>query len=227
MTNRPCLDMNKAIRLIEEQCRELGTDERPLTRLLESCFIGWYSRSIASSIFVFCKDEKGRWCVLASERGEEAADFQGSWNCPCGYLDFDETTANCARRECYEETGIDLDINDIKFVGYEDDPVTANRQNVTFRFVDVILDKKTTDFTFSKKNNEGKEVGKIVWLPVEEVGKYKWAFGHENRINELFNAYVDTDGSYFFWRNFKKRCSNFFKKIGEFIGVLVDASSPI
>jgi 8-oxo-dGTP pyrophosphatase MutT (NUDIX family) len=227
MTNRPCLDMNKAIRLIEEQCKELGADERPYTRLLKSCFIGWYSRSMASSIFVFCKDNNGRWCVLASERGEEALDYQGYWNCPCGYLDFDETTIQCARRECFEETGVNLDVNSLKFVGFEDDPVTANRQNVTFRYISVINNKKTTDFTFSKKNNEGKEVGSIAWIPIEELGNYKWAFGHENRINELFNKYVDSDGSYRFWIDFRKRCSKFFSKVGEIIGAIIDGLSPV
>ena len=220
MTNRPCLDMNKAIRLIEEQCKELGADERPYTRLLKSCFIGWYSRSMASSIFVFCKNNNGRWCVLASERGEEALDYRGYWNCPCGYLDFDETTPQCARRECFEETGVELDINGLKFVGYEDDPVTANRQNVTFRFIDIIYDKKTTDFTFSKKNNEGKEVGKIAWIPIEELGKYNWAFGHEKRINELFETYVDPDGGYRFWSSFKKGCHKIVEVIGELLKAL-------
>ena len=39
-------------------------------------FIGWFSRSIAAAIFVFCRDEKGNLYVLASERGKGAADFK-------------------------------------------------------------------------------------------------------------------------------------------------------
>ena len=227
MTNRPCLDMKKLIGKVTAACGNLDVDYEAFKNIIDECFIGWYSRSMASSIFVFCKDNKGRWCVLASERGEEALDYQGYWNCPCGYLDFDETTAQCARRECFEETGVELDINSLKFVGYEDDPVTANRQNVTFRFVSIAYDKKTSDFTFSKKNNEGKEVGNISWIPIEELGNYKWAFGHEKRINELFEAYVDPDGGYRFWRDFKKGCSNFFRKVGEAIGVILNGLSPV
>ena len=209
MTNRPCLDKKLAENIIKQYCWEHGIESKDLIDLVGQSFIGWYSRSIASAIFVFCMDKKGTWCVLASERGEEAADFQGYWNCPCGYLDFDETTKHCAKRECFEETGVDINLDNIMMVSYEDDPVTANRQNVTFRFACVIHDKTTEDFTFSKVNNEGKEVGKIAWIPIEDVKKYKWAFNHLQRIEEIFDQKVDPEGTYRFWRGIK----NFFKGI--------------
>lgn len=209
MTNRPCLDMEKAIKILEEQFKIFGADSTSVRELLKPAFIGWFSRSMASAIFVFCKNSNGDWCVLASERGEEAADFRGFWNCPCGYLDFDETTINCARRECFEETGVELDSSKIELVGFEDDPVTANRQNVTFRFVCVIDDKITSDFSFSKKYNEGKEVGQIKWIPIERVPELSWAFNHEKRIDEIFNKYVDPDG----WYYLKKKMGNFFRNV--------------
>jgi 8-oxo-dGTP pyrophosphatase MutT (NUDIX family) len=205
--------MGKAIELIKGYCQIKGYDEKDMVDMLKSAFIGWYSRSVASAVFVFCKNKNGKWYVLASERGEEAADFQGYWNCPCGYLDFDETAAGAARRECYEETGVILDINKIKCVSYEDDPITANRQNVTFRFVCIIDDKTIDEFVFSKKNNEGKEVGKISWIPIESINSYSWAFNHKERINEIFEQHVDPEGKYRFWRKVK----NFFNGIGDFL----------
>ena len=153
-------------------------------------FLGWFSRSIATAIFVFCKDADGDWCVLASERGEEAADFRGMWNCPCGYLDFDETTKECAVRECFEETGVKIPIESLISIGYEDDPVKANRQNVTFRFAAKIEDRITSDFEFSKEHNEGKEVGKIAWVKVKDIDNYEWAFSHKNRIVEIVNQVI-------------------------------------
>jgi 8-oxo-dGTP pyrophosphatase MutT (NUDIX family) len=150
-------------------------------------FIGWFSRSMASAMFVFCKDKAGNWYVLASERGEEAADFRGFWNCSCGYLDYNETTKDCAMRELYEETGILIDEDVVNFVNYEDSP-EANRQNVTFRFAAFIEDSIIDDFTFSKKNNEGKEVGEIKWIKVDEIDDYMWAFNHDKRIKEIFNT---------------------------------------
>ena len=209
MTNRPCLDMEKAIKLVASNVGNFGISENNVREVLKEAFIGWYGRSIATCLFVFCKNDRGSWCVLASERGEEAADFQGYWNCPCGYLDFDETAAACARRECYEETGIALDVNSLHFINFEDDPVTANRQNVTFRFFTIIYDKKTSDFKFSKANNEGKEVGRIQWIPVENIHEYKWAFNHEKRIDEIFDKTNPDSGSYRFWKNFKRKWNEF------------------
>ena len=148
-------------------------------------FLGWFSRSMAVAMFTFCKNKDGEWCVLASERGEEAADFQGYWNSVCGYLDYNETTKEAAVRETYEECGIKLDASQIQFVGYEDNP-SANHQNVTFRFCTFIKDKTTDDFTFSKEHNEGKEVGKIMWMRINEIDNYQWAFNHGKRIKEIY-----------------------------------------
>jgi len=190
MTNRPCLDMNKLIEGIREICKKNGINEEVFLELINKCFIGWFSRSMATALFAFCKDEEGDWCVLASERGEEAADFRGMWNCTCGYLDYDETTKECAVRECFEETGVKLPIESLIFIGYEDDPVKANRQNVTFRFAAKIEDRITSDFEFSKEHNEGKEVGKITWVKVKDIDNYEWAFNHKNRIVEIFNQVI-------------------------------------
>ena len=191
MTNRPCLDMNKLIEGIREICENSGIDEEAFLELINKCFIGWFSRSMATALFAFCKDEEGDWCVLASERGEEAADFRGMWNCTCGYLDYDETTKECAVRECFEETGVKLPIESLIFIGYEDDPIKANRQNVTFRFAAKIEDRITSDFKFSKEHNEGKEVGKIAWVKVKDIDNYEWAFNHKNRIVEIFNQVIN------------------------------------
>lgn len=189
ITNRPCLDMEKAIELVKSNMGVLIPEEN-IREVMNQAFIGWFSRSMATALFAFCKDEDGDWCVLASERGLEAADFRGMWNCPCGYLDYDETTKECAVRECFEETGVKLPIESLIFIGYEDDPVKANRQNVTFRFAAKIENHITTDFKFSKEKNEGAEVGEIKWVKVKDIDNYEWAFNHKNRIVEIFNQLI-------------------------------------
>lgn len=151
-------------------------------------FLGWFSRSIAAAIFIFCRDKNGGLYVLASERGSGAADFQGYWNCPCGYLDFNETVKQCAIRETEEETGIGISEEIVQFINYEDDPITANHQNVTFRFGVNITDNTIEHLSkFSKKHNEKNEVGKIAWVPVNDIDKYQWAFNHKARIIEIAN----------------------------------------
>jgi 8-oxo-dGTP pyrophosphatase MutT (NUDIX family) len=148
-------------------------------------FIGWYSRSIAVALFIFCKDKDGEWCVLGSERGKDAADFQGYWNCVCGYLEFGDSLKHAAQRECNEELGLWLNQDDFVFVGYNDSP-KENRQNVTMRYAYADHEHVTTDFTFSKKLNEGNEVGEIAWIRLQDIDKYKWAFNHDKRIVEIF-----------------------------------------
>lgn len=187
MTNRPCLDAKKLIEGLKTICNNHGYDFKTLMPAIVQANIGWFSRSMATAIFVFCKDKDGDWCVLASERGEDAADFRGFWNCTCGYLDFDETLKDCAMRELYEETGILIDEDIVQVVGTEDSP-EANRQNVTVRFAAFIEDAVTDDFTFSKAHNEGKEVGEIKWIKLADVDNYMWAFNHDKRIKEIFET---------------------------------------
>lgn len=148
-------------------------------------FLGWFSRSMATAIFVYCHDKNGNIYVLASERGKGAADFQGYWNCVCGYLDFNETTKDCALRELKEEVGITVDESKVNFINYEDDPITANHQNVTFRFGCLIDDKTIDEISFSKKDNEKDEVGEIAWIPIKDIDKYQWAFNHKTLIIEV------------------------------------------
>ena len=152
-------------------------------------FLGWFSRSVATVLFVFCRNKEGEWCVLASERGKGAADFQGYWNSCCGYINYNETIAEGAARETLEETGVNIPLDKIEFIGYEDSP-SANHQNITFRFAAFINDKFTDEFAFSHKGNEKDEVGKIKWIPINEVNRYQWAFGHLNRIMEIYHSKV-------------------------------------
>ena len=147
-------------------------------------FLGWYSRSVAVASFIFCKDKMGEWCVLASERGKGTPDYQGYWNCPCGYLDWNERLSDAAHRETLEETGVNIPADEFKVVGINDSP-SENRQNVTVRHRVIIGKKTIDDFTFSHDGNEQDEVGEIRWIPLKLVNAYKWAFGHDKLIQTL------------------------------------------
>ena len=152
-------------------------------------FLGWYSRSVSCVMFVFCKDSYGEWCVLGSERGPGVPDYSTYWNVPCGYLDYNETTKECAVRECFEETGVYLENKYISFIGFNDSP-GDNKQNVSFRYVALIDDKKTDDFKFSKVLNEKDEVGEIKWIRINDIYNHNWAFGHDKLILEIFNYHL-------------------------------------
>ena len=149
--------------------------------------IFWFSRSVAVVLFTFCKNAEGKLCVLANRRGNGTPDFQGYWNAPCGYLDFDESGEEACQRETYEETGVFVNTSNIIFNNANSDPKDSNRQNVTLRYMASINDKLTSDFKFDTSHSEQNEVSDVKWIPIDELENYKWAFGHKELIMEASN----------------------------------------
>ena len=142
----------------------------------------WISRSIAVVGFVITKDEKGNFVFLANKRGKGCPDYQGCWNLPCGYLDYNETTKQAVSREIYEETGLNVPTYNFDLYNIDDSP-GANRQNVTFVYwtknPHYYLQQLTT------KNSEKNEVADIKWVKFKDVHKFKWAFNHKQLIREM------------------------------------------
>ena len=100
-----------------------------------------------------------------------------------------------------EETGINIDINDVHFINYNSSP-DESRQNVGMRFVCFV--PPNTEFDISKIETKN-EVDELKWLKVGELqnmGKYlwinngsiensgiKWAFGHDQLIKFVLKEY--------------------------------------
>lgn len=154
-------------------------------------FLGWFSRSVAVVSFIYCKNKKGRWCILASQRGKGTPDpeFVGAWNACCGYVDYNETLKGAAVREIKEECGLHLSEDDLEMEGINDDPNGDKRQNITVHFVGVLVDVEAESFKFSHKYNEKDEVGDIKFIELEDIDKYKWAFGHDKLIRKYASMY--------------------------------------
>ncbi len=142
----------------------------------------WISRSVAVAVVVFSYSMEDGYVVLANRRGEGAADFQGLWNVPCGYLDFDETLKEAAVREVFEETGYRLDINHLQMRKISDSP-SENHQNITVAF-------GTWHNCYEEREalcgGEENEVEEIKWIPMCDLDKYQWAFKHDVLIKQLF-----------------------------------------
>ena len=145
----------------------------------------WYSRSCAVTLFVITKDSKGEWCILANKRGDNAPDYNGFWNVPCGYVDFDENGEEAAQRECYEETNVFIPLEYIKFNSINTEP-SNNKQNISIQYVSIFDDiDLTTSFTLSDRLSEDGEVSEIQWIPISKINEYNWAFEHDILINNL------------------------------------------
>lgn len=150
------------------------------------------SRSVAVLALVVAHVRPTRtFHVLAGKRGS-AVDHTGQWCMVCGYLDWDESLDEAARREVFEEAGLDLvQLEAAGLAVVPEQPIfvrgtpSTHRQNVTAQFpielcVDVLPQPST-------ENAEENEVDEIAWLDLDagQIDARKWAFGHELILHEL------------------------------------------
>ena len=153
-------------------------------------FLGWFSRSVAVVAITILK-ENDQIYALASQRGTGTPDKEliGKWNLTCGYLDFDETGAEGAIRETYEETGVDVKGEICQLLTVNTDPKKDKRQNVTLRY-GILLgkDKAFYEKQFSHLHNETNEVGEIRFININDLDNYEWAFNHK----EIIRGAVET-----------------------------------
>lgn len=146
----------------------------------------WNSRSMAVvAIVIFTNLNTGEVSVIANKRGKGTPDFQGKWNIPCGYLDWDETTKEAASRELFEETGIKIYPNDWELLSINDDPKESH-QNVTFRYITYCMG---TDISrlgrFKQTGGELNEVEEIKLINLDNIEDYDWAFNHYNLLKTI------------------------------------------
>lgn len=69
--------------------------------------------------------------VLLGER--QGSHGSGTWALPGGHLEFGESVADCAKREVFEETG--LEIHDVRSVAFTNDIFEENQKHYVTLFV--------------------------------------------------------------------------------------------
>lgn len=156
----------------------------------------WSGRYCAISAFVFCKFPDG-WKVLANKRGQGTPDFQGMWNCPCGFLEADESGAQGCVREVYEETGVKIPESYFTLYGVETEPERCNNGNVSLRHVAVLTygSDHTSVSTEAVLNGGGEkdEVESIGWISISDLDNYEWAFNHREVVKEIYKNKIFKD----------------------------------
>lgn len=156
----------------------------------------WHSRSVAINVTIFVKYNYKLY-LLIGKRGEGTPDFQGYWNIPCGYLDWDENGTEAAYREVWEECGLDLKKlidSSIEFKHNMDEPwkvITdpiSNKQNVSLRYGTFLATNELPILTY--ENSEDGEVSELEWMQINslsDLDKKEWAFNHKELITEYYN----------------------------------------
>jgi len=158
----------------------------------------WHSRSAAVNlaILIWTYNLEGPY-VLASKRGPTAADNRGKMNLVAGYFDWDESGEEAIYRETWEECGIYLpDIiksaeaiisNDLDNPWYTNTKPTENRQNISLRYgIAVILKTNELPALSTEYNEQPGEVEDPMWIPIEDIHNYQWAFNHDQVILDYF-----------------------------------------
>lgn len=148
----------------------------------------WLSRSVTVAVSIVVVFQQ-RPYILVNQRGTGVPDFQGYWNLPCGYLDYDETTEEAAVREVWEECGVNvlelLPQCDAEFLSYPWDISSTPRgdkQNVTVHHG---LHAEVAELPpTSNIHNEPNETADIRWLALADVDQLTYAFNHRARIHK-------------------------------------------
>lgn len=149
----------------------------------------WLARDIAVAVSALAIYQNEPY-ILVNQRGTGVPNFQGYWNLPCGYLDYDETTREAAIREVWEECGVNLlPLLDASHAHFFDHPWSVNsapggtRQNVTIHHGLIVSVNQLPEV--SNANNEPNETMDIRWLPLNQVAKMEFAFDHKPRIAQF------------------------------------------
>lgn len=149
----------------------------------------WISRSIAVCALCYTHTSEGTKLVV-ERRGSGCPDNIGKLAFPCGYLDYDENLEEAVIRELYEETGMMVIKDQLKFTAIISDPKRDSRQNVSARFVVNILPDqlKDVDLDSESRGGEPNEVSEICLIGKDNLGKPEdWAFNHYEIACKLLN----------------------------------------
>ena len=147
----------------------------------------WSGRYCCVAGFIFSHTNGDNVKVLAVKRGKSCPDFQGLWCCPCGFLEADESGEEGTVRETYEETGYEFPIRDFELFDVETDPMLCNKAHVTLMYSCVIPQYQVSDYLDEDWLTFDSECEDVKWIPVDEISKYEWAFGHDKIINKLMS----------------------------------------
>ena len=151
----------------------------------------WISRSVAVvPVVIINSIKENNTYVIANKRGKGVPNEAGKWNVPCGYLDWDETVEEAAEREIFEETGYIIPAIKFKVYGLNSNPKEYH-QNVSIRMWAFLLVNSLNDLKKGKPTGgEKNEVEEVKLIPIADIGKYDWAFGHDKRIFECYQKFI-------------------------------------
>ena len=146
----------------------------------------WSGRYCACTAFIFMVDRMNKIFILANKRGLGTPDYQGYWNCPCGYIESNEDLYQACSRETLEETGYYINPNKFTFYEVETDPEKCNNGNISLRCFTILVPEEIPEQI--ALSGEQDEVAAVKWIPIDNIESYLWAFGHIKVIKDIIKA---------------------------------------
>ena len=114
-------------------------------------------------------------CLLLEKRDGPILET-GKWSLPAGFLERDETAAECAIRELKEETGWEGEIIQLFKINTSPNRPKEDRQNISIEFL-----VKPIQITGEKDW----ESSKVEWIPFDKLLPFEeYAFDHGETIRQ-------------------------------------------
>lgn len=136
----------------------------------------------SSAVYIYAKDNNGEWNILCARRlTSKNMDEGGKWNPPMGHRHVHETFKDCARRECMEESGLDI-------ARYADSLIAAQRYDWGVEYV-LPIREETTDEIRMVGGGDGENT-KFVWMPVRRISGLDWAWSCKEHAVNNFRKFV-------------------------------------
>ena len=144
----------------------------------EKCKFNYYYNS-AGAVPVIIKDKEDNYLFVKRKYDPK----KGTLDLPGGFIDFGETAENCAVREVKEETGIDIQEKDLKFLFSI--PNYYNYSNFIVTSIDIYFEANIDSFKNAIANDDAQE---LVILKKDEIDISKIGFeGIKKGIKKYFN----------------------------------------
>lgn len=142
----------------------------------------WISRSV---VVVCLVTWKGKFLIV--RRGNHVIQT-GKWCLPCGYLDYDESVEECAVREIWEESGIDIRqySHDMKLDYVNSRPDHTRNQDIGFHYVIEIKSEEEPKIDLNVVDSN--ETTDVKWIGLGELNDFKFAFNHDKKILKYVNG---------------------------------------
>lgn len=145
----------------------------------------WYSRSMATSTFIFAYNTNHELHVLLTHRASNVESEPNKWSVPGGFLDFDEDLMQCAQREVMEETGFIISRLLFNYWNINSTPTLSERQSVSVMYY-VMLPGFVEDYELHPDNEE---ITEALWVPISMImqDQFDCAFNNKNIILDIYN----------------------------------------